>query len=124
MMPKSKKMTIIVLLLIAVLIAVIPLFVLKGAAFGGSDDAGSQTIEEITGSDYQPWFTPVLEKWMGGEIPGEVESLMFCLQTGIGTGVLFFFLGRYVEKTKWEKKLREKDSQSSDSTQKYEEDQL
>ena len=124
MMPKSKKMTIIVLLLIAVLIAVIPLFVLKGAAFGGSDDAGSQTIEEITGSDYQPWFTPVLEKWMGGEIPGEVESLMFCLQTGIGAGVLFFFLGRYVEKTKWEKKLREKDSQSSDSTQKYEEDQL
>lgn len=123
-MPKSKKMTIIVLLLIAVLIAVIPLFVLKGAAFGGSDDAGSQTIEEITGSDYQPWFTPVLEKWMGGEIPGEVESLMFCLQTGIGAGVLFFFLGRYVEKTKWEKKLREKDSQSSDSTQKYEEDQL
>ena len=123
-MPKSKKMTIIVLLLIAVLIAVIPLFVLKGAAFGGSDDAGSQTIEEITGSDYQPWFTPVLEKWMDGEIPAEVESLMFCLQTGIGAGVLFFFLGRYVEKTKWEKKLREKDSQSSDSTQKYEEDQL
>ena len=124
MMPKSKKMTIIVLLLMAVLIAVIPLFILKGAAFGGSDDAGSQTIEEITGSDYQPWFTPVLEKWMDGEIPAEVESLMFCLQTGIGAGVLFFFLGRYVEKTKWEKKLREKDSQSSDSTQKYEEDQL
>ena len=124
MMPKSKKMTIIVLLLIAVLIAVIPLFVLKGAAFGGSDDAGSQTIEEITGSDYQPWFTPVLEKWMGGEIPGEVESLMFCLQTGIGTGVLFFFLGRYVEKTKWEKKLREKENELPESIHKYEEDRL
>ncbi|MBC3803627.1 cobalt ABC transporter [Acetobacterium fimetarium] len=123
-MPKSKKMTIIVLLLIAVLIAVIPLFVLKGAAFGGSDDAGSQTIEEITGSDYQPWFTPVLEKWMGGEIPGEVESLMFCLQTGIGAGVLFFFLGRYVEKTKWEKKLREKENQLPESIHKYEEDRL
>jgi len=62
MMPKSKKMTIIILLLIAVLIAVIPLFVLRGAAFGGSDDAGSQTIKDITGSDYQPWFTPVLGK--------------------------------------------------------------
>ena len=123
-MPKSKKMTILVLLLIAAVIAIIPLFVLKGATFGGSDDAGSQTISEITGSNYQPWFTPVLEKWLGSEIPGEVESLMFCLQTAIGTGILFFFLGRYVERTKWQKKLSEKEEPSSDSTQKHEEDGL
>jgi len=49
---------------------------------------------------------------------------MFCLQTGIGAGVLFFFLGRYVEKTKWEKKLREKENQSPESIHKHEEDRL
>jgi cobalt/nickel transport protein len=40
---------------------------------------------------------------INGEIPGEVESLMFCLQTGIGVGVIFFFIGKFSERTKWEK---------------------
>ena len=38
-MSKNKK-TVILLLIAAVLIAVVPLFVLKEAEFGGSDDAG------------------------------------------------------------------------------------
>jgi cobalt/nickel transport protein len=86
----KKKRTVILLLVIAILIAVVPLFVLKGAEFGGSDDAGSQVVSEIMGKEYQPWFTPVLETWIGGELPGEVESLLFCVQTGIGVGVLAF----------------------------------
>lgn len=99
----SKNMKTVLLLVIAVvLIAVIPLFALKGAEFGGSDDAGSQMVEEIQG-EYTPWFTPVLESALGGEIPGEVESLVFCIQTGIGVGIIAFFMGRLVERKKWQK---------------------
>lgn len=98
-MSKNKKMTI-VLLIIAVLIAIVPLFVLKGAEFGGSDDAGSEMVEEIAG-EYEPWFTPVLETMLGDELPGEVESLLFCVQTGIGVGIIAFFMGRFVERKKW-----------------------
>lgn len=101
-MTKSKRL-VIILLLIAVLMAIIPLFVLKGAEFGGSDDAGSQVVSEILGEEYEPWFTPVLETWIDGELPGEVESLIFCVQTGIGVGIIAFFMGRFVERTKKEK---------------------
>lgn len=98
-MTQTKK-TVIGLLLIAVLIAVVPLFMLKGAEFGGSDDAGSVAISEITGSEYEPWFTPVMETAIGGELPGEIESLLFCVQTGIGVGIIAFVMGRFVERKK------------------------
>ena len=100
-MTKMKK-TVVSLLIIAVLIAIIPLFALKGAQFGGSDDAGSEVVAEITGTDYKPWFTPVMETWIGGELPGEIESLLFCVQTAIGVGVIAFFMGRFVERNKIE----------------------
>lgn len=88
-----------VLILICVLLAIVPLFALKDAEFGGSDDAGSEAIAEIN-KDYEPWAEPILEKMLGGELPGEVESLLFCVQTGIGIGVLAFFLGRFVQRCK------------------------
>lgn len=102
-MSKNKK-TVIILLIISLAIAIIPLFALKDAEFGGSDDAGSVMIEEIKGEEYKPWFTPVMERWIHGELPGEVESLLFCVQTGIGVGVFAFFMGRFVERKKWEDK--------------------
>ena len=95
-MSKNKKVTI-ALLIAAALIIFVPLFAPKGAEFGGSDDAGSVMVEEITGK-YEPWFTPVLEQALNGEIPGEVESLLFCVQTGIGVGIIAFCLGRLVER--------------------------
>ena len=98
---KNNKITVLVLLILAVLIAIVPLFVLKGAEFGGSDDAGSQMISEIQGEEIEPWFEPVLEQLIGGELPGEVESLIFCIQTGIGVGVIAFVMGRFVERKKW-----------------------
>lgn len=101
-MKKTKK-KVIILLVVAALIAVIPLCTLKGAEFGGSDDAGSKVVAQITGTDYKPWATPVMEIWIGGELPGEIESLLFCVQTGIGVGVLAFFMGRFVERNKKEK---------------------
>ena len=106
-MTQTKK-TVIGLLLVAVLIAVVPLFMLKGAEFGGSDDAGSVAISEITGSEYEPWFTPVMETAIGGELPGEIESLLFCVQTGIGVGIIAFVMGRFVERKKSEDKIKTK----------------
>ena len=108
-MTKNTK-TVVILLVIAALIAIVPLFAHKGAEFGGSDDAGSEMISEIKGEEYEPWFTPVLETALGGELPGEIESLLFCLQTGIGVGIVAFVLGRFVERKKWQDK--EKDSTS------------
>lgn len=102
-MTKRSKSAII-LLILAILIAIVPLFVLRGAEFGGSDDAGSQMISEITGEESEPWFEPVLETAIGGELPGEMESLFFCVQTGIGVGVISFIMGRFVERKKHEDK--------------------
>ena len=99
-MNKNVVTTIVLLLIVAALILV-PLFALKGAEFGGSDDAGSTKVEEIQG-EYEPWFTPVLETALHGEIPGEIESLLFCVQTGIGVGVVAFLMGRFVERKKYE----------------------
>lgn len=107
-MTKNTK-TVIILLVIAILIAVIPVAALRGADFGGSDDEGSVMVEEIHG-EYEPWFTPVLETAIGGELPGELESLLFCVQTGIGVGVIAFFMGRFVERKKWMKKMGEEDA--------------
>ena len=98
-MSKNTK-TVVILLALAVLIAAVPLFALKSAEFGGSDDAGSVMVEEIHG-EYTPWFTPVLETALGGELPGEIESLIFCIQTGIGVGVIAFVMGRFVERRRW-----------------------
>lgn len=99
-MSKTTK-KVLLLLSLVIVIAVLPLILNRNAEFGGSDDAGSVIVEEINGSSYEPWFTPVLESMLGGELPGEIESLIFCLQTGIGVGVFAFFMGRFVERRKW-----------------------
>lgn len=109
---KSNKKLVVTLIILAILIAIVPLFALKGAEFGGSDDAGSEVVSEIQGKEYTPWFEPVIEQYLGGELPGEIESLIFCVQTGIGVGVLFFFIGRFYERSRGaharlEKKMRE-----------------
>ena len=98
-----KKSTVIALIFAVILIAFIPLFALKDAEFGGSDDAGSTIVEEVD-SSYEPWAEPILERLIGGELPGEVESMLFCVQTGIGVGILAFCMGRFVERKKWENK--------------------
>ena len=91
-----------VLILAAVLVlAVVPFFLAPGAEFGGSDDAGSRMVEEIQGEAYEPWFTPVLETLLGGELPGEIESLLFCIQTGVGVGVLAYGFGYFAARKKY-----------------------
>ncbi len=98
-MESKNKKILAALILAAILIAIIPVIALKGAEFGGSDDAGSVMVEEIHG-EYTPWFSPVLETFLGGELPGELEGLIFCVQTGIGVGIIAFFAGRLYERKK------------------------
>lgn len=114
-MSKNTK-TVLILLVIAALIAIVPLFARKGASFGGSDDAGSVMVEEVRGEEYEPWFTPVLEDLLDGELPGEVESLLFCIQTGIGVGIIAFFMGRLVERKKWMNKHKEEEQDKEENT--------
>ena len=106
MKTKSNKGLVIALILACLLIALVPLFALKGAEFGGSDDAGGEMVSEVTQQNYEPWFTPVLEQLIGGELPGEVESLFFCLQTGIGVGVIAFGFGYLVARKKYSGKAQ------------------
>ncbi|WP_050697679.1 energy-coupling factor ABC transporter substrate-binding protein [Anaeromassilibacillus senegalensis] len=104
---RNKTKIVVLSLVLVLLLAVVPLFVLKGAAFGGSDDAGSQMVEQIRGEAYEPWFTPVLEQVIGGELPGEIESLLFCVQTGIGVGVIAYGFGYLVARKKYSKAEKE-----------------
>lgn len=96
------KKKVIAAIIAVILIALVPLFVLKSAEFGGADDAASTVVEEVN-SEYKPWETPILEKILGRELPSEVESLFFCVQTGIGVGIIAFIMGRLVERKKWTK---------------------
>ena len=99
-MTKNSKIAI-GIVVVVLLIALVPLFALRGAEFGGSDDAGSEMVNEVTGEEYEPWFTPILETMIDGELPGEVESLFFCLQTGIGVGIIAYGFGYFVARKKF-----------------------
>ena len=59
-----KKRTVAILLIVVILLALIPLFLLKEAEFGGSDDAGNDVIAEVD-AGYEAWATPVLEMFLG-----------------------------------------------------------
>ncbi|MSR94513.1 energy-coupling factor ABC transporter substrate-binding protein [Clostridiaceae bacterium 68-1-5] len=109
-MKKHTKKIVLALLLSSVLIALLPLCLVKNAEFGGSDDQGGTVVETIN-KDYTPWFTSPIEVFMGGELSGEIESLLFCTQTGIGVGIIAFLLGRFYER----KKLKETDRTSNDA---------
>lgn len=93
------KKKVLAILAAVILIAMVPLFALKDAEFGGSDDAGSAVVEEVN-SEYEPWASPALEQLLGRELPAEVESLFFCIQTGLGVGIIAFYMGRLVERKK------------------------
>lgn len=100
-MNKNTK-TIIILLVVCVLLTIIPFVVSAGAEFGGADDAAGAAVEELT-PGYEPWATPIAEVILGGEIPGETQSLLFCIQSAIGSGILFYGFGYLVARKKYSK---------------------
>lgn len=75
------------LIAIVIVLAVVPLFMLKDAEFSGADAQAEEAITEIN-ADYQPWFSPVWEP-----PSGEIESLLFVLQAALGAGFVGYYLG-------------------------------
>jgi ABC-type cobalt transport system, periplasmic component len=63
-------------------LAIAPLLLVKEGKFGGSDGEAEAAIQEIS-PNYQPWFTPIFEP-----ASGEIESLLFSVQAGLGAGVM------------------------------------
>jgi cobalt/nickel transport protein len=95
-MTKTVKLTL-VLFLIIVAIAVIPLLTISDSEFGGADGAAEEAITAIN-PDYVPWFSSILEP-----PGGETESLLFCLQAGLGAGIFGFGFGYLVARKKFQK---------------------
>ena len=67
-----------------------------GGEFGGSDDKGGDTVEDLS-PGYEPWLNGIFGGW---ELPGETESLLFTLQAAIGALIIGYCLGRYVSCSK------------------------
>ncbi len=84
----------IILILLVIGLAVLPLFIVKNAEFGGADGQAEEAITEID-KDFQPWFTPLFEP-----ASGEIESLLFALQAAIGAGVIGYGLGYFKGRSK------------------------
>lgn len=77
-----------VLLVIAVVLALFPLFYLAGtgAEFEGADGKAMEEIEALN-PEYEPWYEPFWEP------SGETESLLFALQAALGAGIIFYTFG-------------------------------
>ena len=63
------------------------------SAFSGSDNVGSAKISEITGIPEEQ-FTPIIPQWIPPS--GEIESLLFALQTGVGGIILGMVFGYWL----------------------------
>ena len=83
-----KKSTIVILLVALVLIVAVPMITLgKSAEFGGADGQAEELIIEMN-PEYEPWFTPLMERICPEGLPGELERLFFWLQAAFGSGVI------------------------------------
>jgi len=76
-----------ILIVLVIILAVVPLFMVQNSEFGGADGAAEEVITEINPS-YEPWFAPFWEP-----PGGETESLLFALQAAIGAGFLGYYFG-------------------------------
>lgn len=86
----------VLLIAIVVILAALPLYLNKGAEFGGADGEAMDAISEVH-PEYVAWIEPISEP-----ASGEVESLLFALQAAIGAGVVGFVLGRMTRKERKE----------------------
>ncbi|KXG75432.1 energy-coupling factor ABC transporter substrate-binding protein [Thermotalea metallivorans] len=76
-----------ILLFLAVMISIAPLIMNPKAEYGGADGAAEEMITQIR-PDYQPWFSSIWEP-----PSGEIESLLFALQAGLGAGIIGYYMG-------------------------------
>jgi cobalt/nickel transport protein len=82
----SKKWLYLIGFIILIALMAAPFLLKPGAKFDGSDDQGSQTIEQVS-PGYTPWFT-----WFW-QPPPETESFLFAVQAAIGAIVIGYFIG-------------------------------
>ena len=82
-----------ILILLVVVIAAVPLWLLPNAEFGGADGQAEEAITELN-PDYEPWVEPIL-----GPASGEGESTLFALPAPLGAGGGGLLLGRPPHKT-------------------------
>lgn len=75
------------LLGIVIVLAIIPLLLVRDSEFGGADGQAEEAILEVA-PDYEPWFAPLIEP-----PGGETESLLFALQAALGAGLIGYFFG-------------------------------
>jgi cobalt/nickel transport protein len=77
------------------LLCTLPLFIVRNSEFGGADGAAGELVEEIS-----PGYTPWIESFWSP--PGaETESLLFCLQAALGSGVFFYCAGYFAARKKY-----------------------
>lgn len=77
----------ILLIGLVILLAVIPLVLKKDAEFGGADGEAENVIAEVH-PGYEPWF-----EGFWAPPSGEIESLLFCLQSAASAAVIFYIIG-------------------------------
>ncbi|MDO5037938.1 MAG: energy-coupling factor ABC transporter substrate-binding protein [Tissierellia bacterium] len=85
----------ILLILLCLIIAVVPLLMIKDSEFGGADGEAEAAIAEVD-PNYEPWAESLLEP-----PGGETESLLFALQAALGAGVVGFGFGYYTSRKKY-----------------------
>ena len=77
----------IIFLIALLLIVVVPLAMRTDAKFEGADGEAQEMIIAIQ-PEYKPWFSNFIE------LPsGEIESLLFAVQSALGAGVIAYYLG-------------------------------
>ncbi|MCS7031514.1 MAG: energy-coupling factor ABC transporter substrate-binding protein [Gloeomargarita sp. SKYG116] len=76
-----------------ILLALLPLLVVRDAEFEGVDAQAPEVVKELQ-PNYEPWVQPLFEP-----ASGEIESLLFAVQAGLGAGVMGYVLGRYHGRT-------------------------
>ncbi|MEN9353565.1 MAG: hypothetical protein RL318_890 [Fibrobacterota bacterium] len=84
---KTKNMLLAAGVVVLALTALLRVPAGKADVFGGTDDQAGAVIETLK-PGYKPWFAPLWEP-----PSGEIESLLFGLQSAAGAGALFYALG-------------------------------
>ena len=72
-----------------VAVIIVGILVFVPGDFGGSDDAGGGAAED---AGYVPWLTDWIDA-IYGELPGEIESMLFAVQAAIGAVLIGYFIG-------------------------------
>lgn len=93
---KNTRKLILILMFLVIAIVAAPLL-LNYSDFSGTDGAAEKAIA-VMDPNYEQWVKPMIK------LPGgETETLLFCLQTGIGAGVLGFGFGYLFARKKYQK---------------------